>query len=164
MCGIFLEEGRDLVLQHESWKLVKVELTHNSLTWKIWWAPNNASRWHMGFNSVFKGLNMLRCYINCEHLIILTCKSSNKTIVLRFFINCQLHSCAKHTIDYTCYKCVVVMYLYIYIYMGTTVAQWLRCCATNWKVAGSIPASVIAIFHWHKILPIALWSWGRLSL
>ena len=26
--------------------------------------------------------------------------------------------------------------------MGTAVAQWLRCCATNRKVAGSIPASV----------------------
>jgi hypothetical protein len=29
---------------------------------------------------------------------------------------------------------------------GTTVAQWLRCCATNWKVAGSIPGSVIGFF------------------
>jgi len=27
------------------------------------------------------------------------------------------------------------------------VAQWLRCCATNRKVAGSIPAGVIGIFH-----------------
>ena len=26
---------------------------------------------------------------------------------------------------------------------GTAVAQWLRCCATNRKVAGSIPAGVI---------------------
>ena len=26
--------------------------------------------------------------------------------------------------------------------MGTAVAQWLRCCATNRKVAGSIPAGV----------------------
>ena len=25
---------------------------------------------------------------------------------------------------------------------GTAVAQWLRCCATNRKVAGSIPAGV----------------------
>jgi len=30
------------------------------------------------------------------------------------------------------------------------VAQWLRYCATNRKVAGSIPAGVIGIFHWHK--------------
>ena len=28
-------------------------------------------------------------------------------------------------------------------YGGTAVAQWLRCCATNRKVAGSIPASAI---------------------
>ena len=47
---------------------------------------------------------------------------------------------------------------------GTAVAQWLSCCATNRKVAGSIPAGVIGIFHLHKILPIALWRWGRLSL
>jgi outer membrane usher protein FimD/PapC len=31
-------------------------LTLNSLTWKIWWAPDNASRWQMGYNSAFKGL------------------------------------------------------------------------------------------------------------
>ena len=30
---------------------------------------------------------------------------------------------------------------------GTAVAQWLRHCATNWKVAGSIPDGVIGIFH-----------------
>jgi len=30
---------------------------------------------------------------------------------------------------------------------GTVVAQWLRCCATNRKVAGSIPVGVIGIFH-----------------
>jgi len=29
-------------------------------------------------------------------------------------------------------------------------AQWLRFCATNRKVAGSIPDGVIAIFHWHN--------------
>jgi len=31
--------------------------------------------------------------------------------------------------------------------MGTAVAQWLRCCATNRKVAGSIPDGVIGIIH-----------------
>jgi len=31
--------------------------------------------------------------------------------------------------------------------VGTAVAQWLKCSATNRKVAGSIPAGVIGIFH-----------------
>jgi len=30
---------------------------------------------------------------------------------------------------------------------GTTVAQWLRRCATNRKVTGSIPDGVIGIYH-----------------
>ena len=55
----------------------------------------------------------------------------------------------------------IYIYIYIYIY---AVAQWLRCYATNRKVAGSIPYGVIGIFHWHKILPNALWPWGWLSL
>ena len=37
----------------------------------------------------------------------------------------------------------------------TAVAQWFRCCATNRKVAGSIPAGVSGFFI-DKILPIAL--------
>ena len=35
----------------------------------------------------------------------------------------------------------------LYLTLGTGVAQWLRCCATNRKVAGSIPADVFGIFH-----------------
>ena len=33
---------------------------------------------------------------------------------------------------------------------GTAVAQWLRCCATNREVAGSVPDGVIGIFHRHN--------------
>jgi len=33
---------------------------------------------------------------------------------------------------------------------GTAVAQWLRYCATNRKVADSIPDGVIGNFHWHN--------------
>ena len=44
---------------------------------------------------------------------------------------------------------------------GTAVAQLLRCCATNRKVAVSTPDDVIRFF---LILPIALWPWGRLGL
>ena len=39
----------------------------------------------------------------------------------------------------------MVYYIILY-YVGTAVAQWLRCCATNRKVAGSIPAGVSGIF------------------
>jgi hypothetical protein len=35
-----------------------VLLTLIPLTWRIWWAPNNASKWQMGFNSAFKGLKL----------------------------------------------------------------------------------------------------------
>jgi len=31
--------------------------------------------------------------------------------------------------------------------LRAAVAQWLRCCATNRKVAGLIPAGVIGIFY-----------------
>ena len=40
---------------------------------------------------------------------------------------------------------VFVKYIYIYIYISY-MAQWLRCCATNRKVAGSIPAGVNGFF------------------
>jgi len=40
---------------------------------------------------------------------------------------------------------------------GTAVAQWLRGCATNRKVAGSIPAGVIGFFYSYEVPPIALW-------
>ena len=33
---------------------------------------------------------------------------------------------------------------------GTAVAHWLRCCATNRTVAGSIPDDVIGIFYLHN--------------
>jgi len=33
-----------------------MSLTLTLLTWRMWWALNNASRWQMGFNSAFKGL------------------------------------------------------------------------------------------------------------
>ena len=46
-------------------------------------------------------------------------------------------------------------YYYFYVHswpahQGTAVAHWLRCCATNPKVAGSFPDGVIGIFHWQN--------------
>jgi hypothetical protein len=39
-------------------------LTLILLTWRIGWAPNNARRWEMGYNSEFKGLKPPRMW-NC---------------------------------------------------------------------------------------------------
>jgi len=39
-------------------------LTLILLTWKIRWAPNNASKWQMGYNSAFKGLNIVILHLS----------------------------------------------------------------------------------------------------
>ena len=41
-----------------------------------------------------------------------------------------------------CPSGLIVLQFIAVIILGTAVAQWLRCCATNRKVAGSIPAGV----------------------
>ena len=44
-------------------------LTLILLMWRIWWAPNNARKWQMGFFSAFKGLNSLHsvvCTSGCK--------------------------------------------------------------------------------------------------
>jgi len=40
----------------------------------------------------------------------------------------------------------LIILLYLYWGGGGAVAQWLRCCATNRKVVGSIPAGVGGFF------------------
>ena len=42
--------------------------------------------------------------------------------------------------------CIVIYFKSKTNQMGTAVAQWLRCCATNRKVVGSIPAGVSGSF------------------
>ena len=38
--------------------MLRTSLTLTLLTWRVWWAPTNACKWQMGFNSAFKGLRM----------------------------------------------------------------------------------------------------------
>jgi hypothetical protein len=53
--------------------------------------------------------------------------------------------------DFVLYSKYTMIYIFcIYPFRGHAVAQWLRHCATNRKVAGSIPDSVIWICHWHN--------------
>jgi len=37
-------------------RFLLLKLTLILPTWRIWWAPNNASRWQLGFNLAFKWL------------------------------------------------------------------------------------------------------------
>ena len=48
------------------------------------------------------------------------------------------------------YTTVILVCVDFVIFHGTAVAQWLRCCVTNRKVAGSIPAGVIGNFIYIK--------------
>ena len=56
-------------------------------------------------------------------------------------------------------RCIYGSFFYCTVYRelvtvpsgrGTAVAQWLRCCATNREVAGSISDGVTVIFHWRN--------------
>ena len=38
------------------------------LTWRIWWAPTNASKWRIGISSAFKGLNKGRGPVKFVHI------------------------------------------------------------------------------------------------
>jgi len=46
----------------------------------------------------------------------------------------------------TVYAVLSQIFSDIFIVGGTAVARWLKCCATNWKVTGSIPAGVSEFF------------------
>jgi hypothetical protein len=60
-------------------------LTLILLTWRIWWAPNNASRWQMGFNSAFKGLKKFQwCNEQPNTQIYEGCSITSKLNYLNF--------------------------------------------------------------------------------
>jgi len=43
------------------------DLTLILLTWRKWWAPNNASKQQMGFNSAFKGLKCSQSFFSIDN-------------------------------------------------------------------------------------------------
>ena len=64
--------------------VILVSLTLILLTWRIWWAPNNASKWQMGFKLAFKGLKVKVCN-NYRGLSLLptTCKILSNILLSR---------------------------------------------------------------------------------
>ena len=66
-------------LLNAAFSMALLDLTLILLTWKIWWAPNNASKWQMGFNSAFKGL-MSRVHLASFVITLHKYRGSDKSL------------------------------------------------------------------------------------
>ena len=67
-------------------------LTLILLTWTIWRAPTNASKWRMGFNSAFKGLiHKIAAQVCIEYVVWITSvmsKCGGYLFIIFFFSRC----------------------------------------------------------------------------
>jgi len=81
--------------------LVENESSYSSLTlilltWRIWWAPNNASKWQMGFNLAFKGLipskNVLPLYFRATYVTIKNIKYKGPHVKCLIFLSHFKHT------------------------------------------------------------------------
>ena len=94
-------------------------LTLILLTWRKWWAPNNASKYQMGFNSGFKGLNEGGVH-NQELNDIFLATSSR--LVYQINIGCHFTNDARPRI------------LYIHLFTTTCFGQLLRLPSCSFKI------------------------------
>jgi len=107
--------------------------------------------------------------LSCMYVQLAVLKRSTETWLIAFlyvFNTCVLLSYPRYILLYYIIVYYIVLYVmccYVILYYrcvtvahsiqysgGTTVAQWLSCCATNQKVAGLIPDGFIGIFHCHN--------------
>ena len=76
------------IFPHNICNIIVSGLTLILLTWRIWWDPNNASKWQMGFNSAFKGLSLVMsqqrvCFCMLSlfiHSFLLACAECNDSL------------------------------------------------------------------------------------
>ena len=142
-------------LFHFQSSLFLSEMLGQLTVWRICYPRYNTKLLHLPLGTYSSSYSLQRV-TRFRHI------SDTRTGTLRT-VTCLQFQCFKNNYGHASADVKWYFAKYIY-YVGTAVAPWLRCCATNQKVAGSIPAGVIGIFRWHKILPIALWPWGRLNL
>jgi len=66
LCLLIVTNFIWIISAHACYRMISVfretecSLTIILLTWRIWWAPNNANIWQRGFNSAFKELRFNR--------------------------------------------------------------------------------------------------------
>jgi len=58
------------------------------LTWRIWRAPNNASKWQIGFNSAFKGLNTSITELTRTSVFYVVDEAGNNNLMIQPDILC----------------------------------------------------------------------------
>jgi hypothetical protein len=101
-------------------------LTLILLTWRMWWAPNNASKWEMGFNLAFKGLNVA---VLASKVYLATLKNSEVWLYRRLF-----HFISQK--DWSCHPKGGTRQCTYNVNWGAFVLQLLQWksndCYTNW--------------------------------
>ena len=132
-------------------------LTLILLTWRKWWAPNNASKQHMGFNSGFKGLmGVLRQIIpyivgrlTMMYLVILSdvspwvfldfCRASRGELSLYF---------VGHRTMYFPRYIVVVLWWIFSLFCGNTRGENTGCSVRSLTVNLMRPLVVLSGQYW----------------
>jgi hypothetical protein len=120
-------------------------LTLILLTWRIWWAPNNTSKWQMGFNSAFKGLkNYLIQEIFSERQEgPLTSSCTVWSII--FYLYCNPLFVTLHLSDTRIFDCA---FLWIW---GKCTAVLLSSCLCCFLDACRVGFMFLIIFIWQFV-------------
>ena len=79
-------------------------ITLTLLTWRIWWAPNTASRWHVAFNSAFEGLN-------CLTLKMKTLSTFGISITVYQFMRHKYPRRRKYSVQYMCELAIFALWM-----------------------------------------------------
>jgi hypothetical protein len=107
VCGMLKRDACAAIRLHanetQNISFRKTLLTLILLTWTICRAPTNASKWRMGFNSAFKGLNVQ--YTSYEtYKCRNSCSVISKTV--RYTKKCVGHMCVSYFLRNMCYDCI----------------------------------------------------------
>ena len=116
-------------------------LTLYLLTWRIWWAPKNASKLQMGFNSAFTGL--IRRSIHC-HVTTLWNHSRNTTCT-DLHIKPSVHSPSNYFVHKTSSPSTYTNT------DGYTVSYYILCSFLQW---------LYPTWWWPKIVLAETCSWN----
>jgi hypothetical protein len=128
--SVFLDE----VLSEINQGNLSASLTLILLTWRIWWARYNASKWQMGFNLAFKGLIQCRifvlqmqkvytasrkCRISCFEVVVVKWNQQQNLSILHLFNSMQFNlfsSIKSNTSSRELLDIELVITIYIYIH------------------------------------------------